>query len=379
MSEPRLNVLHVITGLNTGGAERMLYRLVRRQVGLGLHPTVISLMDRGRLGSLIEELGVPIHTLGMMPSRFSVNGWLTLRRLIESCSPDVVHSWMYHANLAAYMSMLRQPKRPLLWHIHNAANDLGQHKKLTATIVRLGAPLSRWVNGVIYCGPETARQHEALGYDAGKTSIIPNGTDCAEYRPDTEARVQLRSELGIPIDAAVVGHVARFHPMKDHVNLIRAARLVLKQMPQAHFVLTGSEVTRDNLEITELMTGFERNNIHLLGERKDIPWIMASLDVFVLSSRTESFPLVIAEAMASGVPCVATDVGDTPWIIGDTGMIVPPANPDALANAILNVLSLLPDERQRLARAARERIEREFSLASVATQFSQLYDRVCTG
>lgn len=375
MTAPRLRILHVITGLNTGGAERMLYRLVKQQVRSSIQPSVISLLDGGQIGPLIEELGVTVHTLNMTRGHFSWNDWRRLRQLITDCAPDVVHSWMYHANILSFLSMLRLPKIPLLWHVHNAVDDMRQHKRLTASIVNLSILLSYSVDSVVYCGPKTARQHEGLGYDARKTSIIPNGIDCAEYRPNLGARLQLRSELGIPTDASVVGHIARLHPMKDHTNLLQAMQIVLKQRPLAHFVLAGNGVTVDNPTFVELMTDIGRDNIHLLGERKDIPRIMTSLDVFALSSRSaESFPLVIAEAMASGVPCVATDVGDSAWVVGDTGVVVPPSDPISLATGILRLLSLPQSEFSYFQRAARSRVSQQFSLESTERQFADLYD-----
>lgn len=375
MTEGKLSVLHVITDLNTGGAERMLYRLVSQQVGSNITPIVISLMDRGRLGPLFEEMGVPIYTLGMKRSRFSWNDWRRLRGLIATCTPDVVHGWMYHGNLASLLSLPRKKRVPLIWHIHNTVSDLGSENRLTEGIVRLGAPLSRLVDKVVYCGPETARQHENIGYASQRTAVIPNGTDCCEYAPDSESRKLVRNQLGIPESAKLVGHIARFHPMKDHASMLLSARIVCGQRPEVHFLLAGSDVVPQNPKIAELWEKLDLRSVHLLGERRDIPRIMAALDVFALSSsRAESFPLVLGEAMASGVPCVTTDVGDSAWVVGDTGVVVPPSVPENLAAGILKLLSLSESEFQHLQSAARRRISEQFSLESVAKQFSELYD-----
>ena len=205
--------------------------------------------------------------------------------------------------------------------------------------------------------------------------MIPNGFDLDEFRPDPDARSWFRKELGLSPVTPLVGLVARYDPMKDHENFLRAAASVLKQRPGIHFVLVGQGVDESN---QELVTEMRKHNIslslHLLGNRHDIRNIMPALDVLVLSSAFgEGFPNVLGEAMAAEVPCIVTDVGDAAQIIGNTGKVVGAKDAPGLAAAIREVVDMPVEERGRLGRAARRRIEECFSLPSVGRQYEGLY------
>ena len=371
--------MHVITGLETGGAERMLYRLLAEQVKSSIEPTVVSLMGNGVWGIPIKELGIPVYTVGMDQGKPSLLALRRLRKLTAELGPDLIHSWMYHANIATLFSTILQNHCPIVWHVHHSANGLQHEKWLTIGVVYLGATLSRTVERIVYCGPQTAQQHERLGYDSTRTQVIPNGTDCTEYRPNPSTRMLIRYELGITEHVPVVGHVARLHPMKDQGNLLRAANIVWQEYPDVHFVFAGRDVTNTNEVLEKLLEELRfPSQVHLLGERRDIPSLMTSFDVFTLSSlRSESFPLVLGEAMATEVPCVTTNVGDAPWIVGETGKVVSPNDSNALARSIIELLSLPVDVFAETGRLARQRIVNEFSIQSVAQKFAGLYEEVC--
>ncbi len=247
-------------------------------------------------------------------------------------------------------------------------------------MVRACARLSRLLPTRIVCCSEASRQvHVGLGYPPERMVMIPNGTDLATYRPDPLARLLVREELGIPHEAPLIGLVARFHPMKDHLTFIRAADLIQSERPEAHFLLCGDGVTWEN---RELATWIERvglrSRFHLLGRRDDLPQLNSALDIASSSSYYgEAFPLVIGEAMACGVPCVVTDVGDSALIVGETGYIVPPQNPEALAAGWLRMLNQTPEARQALGKDARRRIEARFALKTVVRRYEHLYDGLC--
>jgi len=220
--------------------------------------------------------------------------------------------------------------------------------------------------------------HEERGYRADRMVFIPNGFDLEDFKPDADARVKLRAGLGIPAAAPVAGLAARFDPQKDHATFFKAARVMVESLPELHLVLCGDGITSENPELAAMMNGFPGpENIHLLGRRTDMKAVYPAWDTAVLSSSYgEAFPLVIGEAMACGIPCVGTDVGDTAELIGETGFIVPPREQGQLAEAVVRVLSLPENERQELGRKARERIVDNFEIRKIAGLYEKVWLQV---
>jgi glycosyltransferase involved in cell wall biosynthesis len=379
---PSLKILHVITGLFTGGAEMMLAKLLARLPAGQTRHTVVSLTGSGPLAARIAALGIPVINLGMNKGRLAkgpalIAGFLRLRRLIRQEKPDIVQAWMYHANLFAGLAAASMPgARPVIWGIRQSDLDPQVSKPATIRIAKLGGRLSRRLSDKILCCSEVARVvHERIGYDPARMVVIPNGFDLNEFKPDPAARESLRREIGVPLDAPLIGLIARFDAQKDHRSFLAAAGQVRKAVPNAHFLLCGTDADPANREIASWIDDFDLGaSCRLLGARSDIPAVTAALDVAVSSSAFgEGFPNVLGEAMAAGVPCVATDVGDSRMIVGDTGRIVPPKAPDALADAIIALLRLPADERRALGAAARQRIADEFEIGAIAARYLALY------
>jgi glycosyltransferase involved in cell wall biosynthesis len=375
-----IRITHVIDGLSVGGAEVMLANLLRRLDPAAIRSEVISLTDIGPVGRTIEGLGIPVRALGLRPTPAGALGGARLPLWVRRSRPDIVQTWLYQADLLGGLSARVASRRaPVIWGVHRSDLDPTWTKPRLARVARLCALASRRVpTRIVCCSEDAARRHIALGYASDLMAIIPNGFDISAYAPDEQARASVRAELGVAPDVLLVGMVARFDPQKDHANVLRAAIELARTHPDAHVVLCGAGVDRTNADFTRLvdeLPGPER--LHLLGLRRDIPRIDAALDVAVLSSRGgEAFPLAIGEAMASGVPCVVTDVGDAASLVGDTGTVVTSRDHVALADAIRALLDLAPEERRALGRAARARVEQHFELDQAVDRYRALYDEV---
>lgn len=351
----------------------MLYRLLGALDRQSVACTVISLRDAGTLGAAIRELGVPVLTLHMNPSRPDPRALWRLRGLLHGLQADLIHSWMYHANLAAALTA----NAPLLWSVHQCLDNWAGEKPLTRAVIRAGRYAARRATAILYHSQASAGQHEAIGYPPAKRVLLPLGFDTARFQPDPDARQHLRAELGLAADTPLFGLVGRYHPMKDYGNFLTAAATVCARQPTAHAVCIGPGVTLDNRELRAQIEALHlTERVHLLGERRDIPALMAALDVYVSSSFSESFPLVLGEALAAGVPVVATDVGESRQIVGACGRLVPARDAGALAAGIGALLALEPTARAGLSQAARERVQREFALPVVAGKFVDLYQRL---
>jgi glycosyltransferase involved in cell wall biosynthesis len=204
--------------------------------------------------------------------------------------------------------------------------------------------------------------------------IIPNGFDTGNFKPDRDARYRKRSELGIPEDALVIGLIGRFDPMKDHATFFAASLTMLTSRPRTHFILAGRGVSQENPHIRDQL-GHSANleKVHLLGERDDIPHLLAACDIATSSSLSEGFPNVIGEAMACGVPCVSTDVGDAGLLMADTGFLVGKRAPRELCAAWESIACMTPEERQVLGSRARERIIEQYSQDRTTHRYEELY------
>lgn len=373
----RIRLLHLITGLKSGGAETMLYKLLTSTDFTRFEPYVISLMDRRILGKQIEKLGIPVYTLGMRRRGFNPLKLYHLHRVIRSLKPDLIQSWMYHANLIATLtSQLNFTRIPVIWNIRQSLYNLKTEKQRTAYMIRLGAWLSQQPNRIFYNSRVSAHQHQAVGYAAIREQVIPNGFDCDRFRPSELARLKLRRELGLAEDTLLIGLVARYHPMKDHANFIRAAGQLIQQYPDVHFILVGRDITEQNIVLQKEIQSIGLKNIHQLGEQNDIPQITAALDIATSSSWSEAFPNVIGEAMACGVSCVVTDVGDSAWIVDKTGQVVPPRDSQALAEGWMRLIEMGSEGRKKLGTIARQRILGKFSLPKIVQQYEAIYDEV---
>ncbi|MDI9391326.1 MAG: glycosyltransferase [Synergistota bacterium] len=382
MSQNRaIPIMFLSTGLNVGGAEIMLYRLLSRMNRDRFAPEVVSLMDKGAIGEKIEILGIPVKPLGMKRGRFDMASFLYLVRHMRKAHPRVLQTWMYHANFVGSLASKLAGNISVVWGIHHSTFTQEVNKKSTIWVAKACVPLSKRIPAKIICCSEASKRiHADLGYDSKKIVVIPNGVDVSAFKPDAEARSSVRKELGIAPDAPLIGFVARFDPQKDHENFFKAAKALLEKKPGVYFALCGEGVTPQNDMLSNWLKemGITRS-VFLLGRRDDIPRLAASFDVATLTSNSgEAFPNVLVEAMACGVLCVATDIGDSAYIIGDTGFIVPPKEPEALAYSWLKVLEMPHEERRVLGEKARERVATNFDISIVAAKYEALYEEIAT-
>ena len=377
MSEP-IRVMHVIGGLGGGGAEWMLYRLLRATDRERFAPSVVSLTPGGIVGERISDAGVPLRTIGLSRTKPRAGGFGRLRDAIHQTRPHVVQTWMYHSDLLGGLAAKLSGGVPVVWGVHHTAHDPATTSRRTLLIVRACTLTSRWLpRRIICCSEATRRTHERLGYPGARMIVIPNGFDTEEFSPSHADRGGFRESLGLPDETVLIGMLARYHPQKDHRTLIDAAALLPRDRPDVHFVLCGDGADAGNRDLRALLEARAvAERFHLLGRRDDVPRILASLDLVTSSSSGEAFPLVIGEAMASGTPVACTDVGDSRLIVGDAGAVVPPRNPAALAESWIGLLNLDGAERTRLVHEARARIVERFEIHGIAQRYAEIYREV---
>lgn len=376
-----MKVTFIITSLSTGGAEMMLHKLLQNMDCSRFESVVISLISKGEIGPRIEALGIPVYTMGMNPRLPNPLVLWRLARLLRQLRPDVVHTWMYHADLIGGLAARLAGCRRVIWCIRHSNLSKTQNKRSTLAVVALCARLSRWLPALILsCSQRASVVHAAVGYAAAKMQLIPNGFDLARFTPNADARASVRAELGLPAHALLVGVVARFDVQKNHLGFVQAAAQVLARLPQVHFVLAGTGVDAANAALGSAIAPHQglAAHMHLLGRCDDVPRLMAALDVLASPSHGEAFPNVLGEAMACGVPCVVTDAGDSVEIVGSTGRVVAVADMAALAQQLQELLTLPVDARARLGQQARARVKANYDIRHVTALYQAVYERVAS-
>lgn len=373
-----IRIAFVITGLAVGGAEMMLWKLLSRMDRAQFEPTVISLSGQAvEMLPAFQALGIRCEVLGWRASHHAITRMRPLAHTLRRLAPDVVQGWMYHGNIAATMAVrFARLDVPVLWNIRATLMERRHEKAATALIIRLGGLLSSSPARIINNSASSAAEHEQRrGYRAAKRVILPNGFDTDRFRPSPAARSALRRELRLAEDALLIGLIARYHPMKDHRTFLQSAALVAQRHPDAQFVMAGEGVDGANDALNALISEMGLGGrLHAIGPREDVHVVSAALDIQVSSSSSgEGFPNVIGEAMASGVPCVVTDVGDSADVVGEIGVSVPPRDPQALADGIARLIELGPEARATLGLRARARAIERFSLDAVVRRYEALY------
>ena len=373
-----MQVLHIISGLGDGGAEAILYRLCQYEKDHS--HVVISLMDEEKYGPMLKHIGVDVYTLNNSKKKIKILSLLKLYKLIFKLKPDVVQTWMYHADFIGGFVARSIGIKNIFWSVHHTTLVGGESKLLTVLIARINSFLSYFVpKKIIYCAEMSRKTQELMGFKKNKGVVIPNGYDVEDFVDDDFKRSKFRNELNTTKDTFVIGHVGRYDPQKDHGNLIEAL-LDLKQR-QINFkaIMIGTNLDKNNQKLVKLIKDKQLENfISLLGRRNDIPAAMNGIELFVLSSAFgEAFPNVLNEAMACGTPCVATNVGDSARIIGDTGWIVPIKDPQALSSAINEAskeMRLNKSSWTKRKTMCRKRIVENFEIKKMVKKYKDIWE-----
>jgi glycosyltransferase involved in cell wall biosynthesis len=366
-----IRICHLITSLDTGGAERSLVNLVTGMNRDEFENDVITLLKPGPMAQTLAQAGIPVTSMEIGRRRPNPATLLSLIRHLRAKKPAILQTWLYHADFFGSVAACFARPDHLLWNLRSSQIDDPGIRRSTRYLARFLAALSRRPDAIIVNSQDGQRYHERIGYHPKRWVNIANGVDLQRFRPRPSDRAMLRTRLGIPTDAAVIGLVARYHPMKDIETFLRAASR-FQDYENAKFVLCGDGLSPENSTLAKLVRALDLDrSIVLLGPRLDIELVYPALDVLTLCSIAgEGFPNVLCEAMACDVPCAATDVGDSVEIIGDCGLIVPKRDHEALARAWH---ALLGKPSQTGTESARSRIAARYSVEKMCARYELFY------
>lgn len=355
-------VVHVITNFaGVGGAEMMLSRLVAQTQAEYEH-IIISLM---------HVSNVYAETLKLCSSHYSLN-WkginsfsvmLKLRTLLQQIQPNVVQGWMYHANAMTSLSLLgMQQKPPVFWGVHHSLASPNEESLSTKVALNLSKLFSQQPKGIVYCAHSSLEQHQAFGFNNANQQVIANGVALDQF--------QVNEQLHEPI---TIGFAGRYHTAKGYAYLLQVIA-ELKDQPIV-FKIAGSGANLDTPEIKQAFAEHQLDpqKVQLFDQVSDMPAFYQSLDAFLMTSITEGFPNVLVEAMASGLPCITTDVGDAKYIVEEKGWVVAPRDVAGLKAAILNYVKLSQADKRSLKQQTRARVEQNFSIQHVSQQYMTVW------
>jgi glycosyltransferase involved in cell wall biosynthesis len=377
-----MRILHVVTGLNTGGAELLLCDLSERLEMAGFEQRVVSLLPEGPLSARIRRNGLTCLHLGLRRGRLDFSGVKALASEIRGYAPTVIHSWMYHACIyATVSSAVAAQKTALLWSIHHANLRISANTPSTL-LAATACGLLSWRKDVhiTYCAESSRIAHESRGYCGKRGIFIANGYAGQKFRRCPDAGRRVREHFNVPGGKIVIGMVARYDPIKDHASFLQAAGAARRGDERLFFLLFGDGIDQSNTALMELV---ERNGLNgsiILGGRSDdVAASYSAMDLLVSSSRGEAFSNVICEGMLCELPCIVTNVGDSAAIAGDTGYIVAPSRPEELGKAMLTAAQLPAAVRERLGAAARERIVTKYPEESFTNRYIDAYRALSDG
>lgn len=360
-----MKICFLVRSLYIGGAERQLVVLSKGLLQRGHDVVVVVFYSGGPLEKELEEAGVRIRSLHKRGRWDLLSFLFRLSRVVREESPDILHGYLPDSNNIGMILKPFFPKVRIVWGVRCSRMESKQYDWAAVLSFELSCWLSRFADAIIansYVGRE---YHVAMGYPAEKTIVIHNGIDTERFHRDSGARARVRSEWGIGEDEMLIGLVARLDPMKDHQNFLNAAALLVQEGKQFRFVCVGGGPAKYRASLQELAKTLGLAEYILwIDTRADVSTVYSALDLLVSSSvYGEGFSNAIGEAMACGIPCVVTNVGDSAWLVGDMGEVVPPKNSVALADAIQRLLKQNSYEPTRI----RQRIVDQLSVSTLVT------------
>jgi glycosyltransferase involved in cell wall biosynthesis len=373
-----MKLLHIIVGLNVGGAEMMLKRLIVHDPTSSQNCAVISLTTVGDIGHVLQAHGIQVHALNMSSFWHVPLGLWRLIRLIRQFNPAIVQTWMYHADLLGGLAARFAGNYPVVWNLRS--NLIPTHRfSIPYWLICLCSVCSKFLPSHIICCARTAKNtHVHMGYPADKITVIPNGYDFSLLKKDLEARVHARTGLGFGESDIVFGVVGRFDPLKDFETFIAATKLVASKCATAKFLMVGRGNDWQN---AALKTWIEQAGLAdkfiLVGQQDNVPYYLGAMDIFCLSSSNEAFSNVLVEAMAMGLPCVATDVGVANEVLSDSSYLVPIKQPAALADALLKISELDTTERCALGDANAAKVRIKYPIENISLAYEKIYAEFC--
>ena len=370
-------IAYLITGLNIGGAEKVLYGLVSGIDKDKYEVIVISLLNTGSIGKEIEKLGIKVYGLGFKFPFHIIKSIPKLLKIVKCFRPHLIHAFMIHAAFLSCFLKTINFKTKIIWNIFSVDLSSKKNGLLTLILIKICSYLSKVIpTKMIFDSKSALNSHLKVGYDSSIMNVINNGIDTNIFKSDKDLKKKYKDKNNLK-GAKIVGLIGRFHPMKGHSIFFKSCKKVIDNKAKVKILINGPGINERNKELKSMIKEHGlKKHIHISDENLRITEILPVCDIIVLSSISESFPNILCEAMSSLIPCVSTDTGGCKEIISNAGIIVPNGDTVSLANGILKLLNMNVKDFNQLAEKARLRIKDNYTKEIMINSYMNVYKSI---
>lgn len=366
-------IIHIITGLNLGGAEMSLYKFIHSNENDNqTKQIVVSLSSKNNLLPKFKNKNIEVHVFDF---KSPIKSFTALYLFIKKQNPDIIQGWMYHGNIISYL-VSKANKSKVIWNVRHSLYSISHEKFVTRQVIKIGKFFSKKVHSIVYNSSVSKDLHERYGFSNLKSCVIHNGFATQTSLYINNCKKKSRQRFGIDENLIIIGHIGRFHEMKDHELFIKMSLKLLEKSNNIAFMMAGTNINYQNPILSKLIPEKYRDKFMLIGEINDVASVICIFDIFCQSSWSEAFPNVVGEAMAMEIPCVFTDVGDTKFLVGNDRYAVPKKSLNELYNAMHSMILNTKANRSEIGKKLRMRIEKNFPEDKVKKNYMLLYDQV---
>tara|TARA_B100001250_G_C19805944_1_gene793292 strand:+ start:1699 stop:2817 length:1119 start_codon:yes stop_codon:yes gene_type:complete len=371
-----MRIIHIITGLHIGGAERMLEKLLIQEID-SKNTLIISLSSIGEIGANLEKLGYDLVAIDLKKNLFSlIKGFFKIRRYIRAFKPNIVQTWLYHSNLIGSLASLFLNIN-VVWNLRGTSIPQGFFSMTNFVIIVLSFLSYFMPKKIICCGASVKEAHRKMGFSDKKMIVIPNGYDFKNFKKNDAAGLKIRQKYNVKESDILIGSVGRFDPLKDHDNFIQACAMIRKHNKDIEFIIIGRDINSKNNALMSILIKHNMDDdIILIDEQKSLNSFYSAMDIFCLHSLSEGFPNVLVEAMANSLPCVSTDAGEAEIILNNSEYTVRVNNPIDLSKKLLSVAELSVEKRKQLGFNNSSRVKNKYDIRKIKKIYFDLYKQL---
>jgi glycosyltransferase involved in cell wall biosynthesis len=366
-------IVHIISGLQVGGAERSLFNICNSSLNDSFKQYVICLGNRGYYSQKIEEIGLEIYHINFSSWHF-FKSLIKFIAVLKKISPNIIQGWMNHGNFASILALLILNFKPIIyWNIRQSFYKNKNDLFYTKFLFLFNIVFSRIPKKIIINSNISKIQLQNFGFHVDSFKFIPNGFDSNYWVRDLSFRKLKRENLGIKNLDFVIGYVGRYHSMKNIILLLKAFEIISINLPNTKLVIIGQKENDFNKFEKQIFDRIPKNQIILLNQMYDVNKYYSLFDLFILCSVSEGFPNVLGEAMSCELCCISTNVGEASALLQDVGLIIPVDDLDALVREITNCIENL-EITKNMGGGARNKIIKSYSLQNTVNQYFNLYN-----